>query len=305
MRLIISWDVFAGQIENFIIEAKEILEKKYQVSDVTSLNEVKWNIEHWNKKCHNFLQESFDSKNNEYANHFYAARASRYTVNKKEKDFNQVKQEAFEDLRVKLRSLEYYPKILGVSDAVIKPAEIDLEARKKYNTEDILDLILEKLYELYDDYYHSVKDILEGNGIHLKRQGEDSELIRWLEDEGLVKGQLTLADAAAQLTPRGKMYIEDKRKVKSADYTRISGSQEEINIKIDKIIDELEKLGLGQEILYDELEELKDLYSKLDKRNWGQVLKGKLIDLGLSKVISTDIMKGIYVELTDQVLKLS
>lgn len=305
MRLIISWNEFANQIKYFIEEAETLHSKHNQVSDEADLNKVKEEVKDWEKKCYKFLQESFTPNSNDFASGFYSVRTHRYTIpGGRVKDLNQVHKELFEDLDVKQKTLKYYLKTLKVYDAIIKPNEIDLEIRKNYSTEETLELLIDKLYELYDDYYYSVKDILEGNGIELKRWGEERELIKMLEIRGFVKVQST-RDVSAQLTTQGKMYVEEKRKIKSSDYSHVSGSQEEINTKIDTIISELEKLGLGQEILYEELEELKELYSKLDKKNWGQVLKGKLIDLGLSKVISSDTMKAIYSELTDQMLKLS
>ena len=81
-------------------------------------------------------------------------------------------------------------------------------------------------------------------------------------------------------------------------------SQNEINNKIDKIIAILEKQNFGQEILFNELQELKELYPKLSKKNWGQVLKGKLIDLGFAQIINQEIAEKIFTELTNQVLRL-
>tara|TARA_R100000541_G_scaffold3587_1_gene10854 strand:+ start:224 stop:799 length:576 start_codon:yes stop_codon:yes gene_type:complete len=88
------------------------------------------------------------------------------------------------------------------------------------------------------------------------------------------------------------------------DYNQITESQNEINNKIDKIIAILEKQNFGQEILFNELQELKELYPKLSKKNWGQVLKGKLIDLGFAQIINQEIAEKIFTELTNQVLRL-
>lgn len=88
------------------------------------------------------------------------------------------------------------------------------------------------------------------------------------------------------------------------DYNQITESQNEINNKIDEIIAILEKQNFGQEILFNELQELKELYPKLSKKNWGQILKGKLIDLGFAQIINQEIAEKIFTELTNQVLRL-
>lgn len=300
MRIIINWEVFVNQIENFIGEADTIFEKKNEVTDTASADKVKEEIKYWDERCYKFLQESFDSKVNEYAIKFQSARIRRYKTENQPKDLNQIRHDTFGDLRLKQKTLQYYKKVLGASDAIIKPDEISLKARKNYDTKETLDLILDKLYELYDDHFYSVKDILKGNGIELKRSDDDRELIKLLEAEDLVNSVITIDASAAQLTPRGKIHVEDKRRVKSVDYNQVSGSQAEISTKINAIINELEKIGLGQEILYEELEKLKELHSELDKKDWGQLLKGKLFDLGISKAISPEVVGYVYRELTEQ-----
>ncbi|WP_266204304.1 hypothetical protein [Pontibacter kalidii] len=73
---------------------------------------------------------------------------------------------------------------------------------------------------------------------------------------------------------------------------------QEIKNKIDVIIKELKKANVGNEILFDELIELKDLSKSLKKKNWTEVAKGKLIDLALNKVIEKDTLDYIIKNLT-------
>ncbi|MDC9724038.1 MAG: hypothetical protein PSN34_14875 [Urechidicola sp.] len=102
----------------------------------------------------------------------------------------------------------------------------------------------------------------------------------------------------------GFLELFDSLKDGVTDYDKITESQIEINKKIDEIIATLEKQNFGQEILFNELQELKELYPKLSKKNWGQVLKGKLIDLGFAQIINQEIAEKIFTELTNQVLQL-
>tara|TARA_R110002050_G_scaffold275455_1_gene420209 strand:+ start:18947 stop:19522 length:576 start_codon:yes stop_codon:yes gene_type:complete len=94
-------------------------------------------------------------------------------------------------------------------------------------------------------------------------------------------------------------------KYEETNYDKISKSEIEINKKVDQILEALNKQGFGQEILFDELQELKELYTKLNKKNWGQILKGKLIDLTISQIINEEIAKNIFIELTNQIQKIN
>ena len=92
----------------------------------------------------------------------------------------------------------------------------------------------------------------------------------------------------------------------SASQTQEDFSEEEkikINKKIDEVLSKLQELQVGQEVIFNEIEELRGLLS-LDKKNWKQVLKGKLVDLGLGKILDTDTLEWIYKKLTDENLNL-
>lgn len=299
MKLTVSWNEFLNKMKILMRKAEDML--SHEVKTEAELNDFQVEYKSWRQECFNFLSSSFDT--NEFAIGFHNAREPRYNLGKIE-DLKQKIKNQSNDLKAKRNILESYLTILKVSDAIINPDKIDLHERANFSTEDILELILDKLYDLYDNYYHSVGMILEGNGIVLKRDGEDRELINKLESIGLIN-VIHTRDTTAQLTISGKIHVENRRKLDTPDYSKVSDSQDEINKKIDQILDKLDKLGLGQEILYEELTELKDLYGRLSKKTWGQLLKGKLIDLVLSQVINKDVMISIYKELTEQVLKLT
>lgn len=85
-------------------------------------------------------------------------------------------------------------------------------------------------------------------------------------------------------------------------------SEEEsvLHNKLNDILDKLEKQGYGQEIIFNEIEELKNHFN-LGKKNWFQLLKGKVVDLALKKVLNETIVKEIYNNLSDgfdQVVKM-
>ncbi len=76
----------------------------------------------------------------------------------------------------------------------------------------------------------------------------------------------------------------------------------DINDSLQKILEDLDKIKTGQEITYDdlsdELNELKEFYY-LNKKNWSQMLIGRLTEMVASGVISETVSK----EIVDTVLK--
>lgn len=79
----------------------------------------------------------------------------------------------------------------------------------------------------------------------------------------------------------------------------IFSSEEESNLhsKLNKIIEELEKQGFGQQIIFEEIEELKDHFN-LGKKTFFQLVKGKLIDLTIEKVLEKTVVVEIYKNLS-------
>jgi len=69
--------------------------------------------------------------------------------------------------------------------------------------------------------------------------------------------------------------------------------ESELQCKLNEIVERLEKLGFGQEIIFDEIESLKNHFD-LGKKNWFQLLKGKLIDLTIEAVIEKTIVAEIF-----------
>ncbi len=74
-----------------------------------------------------------------------------------------------------------------------------------------------------------------------------------------------------------------------------------INESLEKIVADLEKIKMGQEITYDdlfeELKELKEFYF-LNKKHWSQLLIGRLSEMVAGGVISETISKDIVETVT-------
>lgn len=76
-----------------------------------------------------------------------------------------------------------------------------------------------------------------------------------------------------------------------------SEQKSELHNSLNEIKDKLTELGFGQQIIFDELDELKE-HLNLGKKNWFQLLKGKLFDLTVSKTLEETIVKEVYEQLS-------
>lgn len=315
MKLITDWDIFKKNVSELIVEGNEMV---LNFDTNRNYEDQKEYISIWHTKIQNVFESSFEPSNNEFSSEIKNAfREEKNTYNIPQSQYNrnfnfpknkeQENRENNIELKKKLENLlkylSFYLKFLSASDSIIYPELIELNNRDNYSTEDVLNLILEKLYILYDTNYISINSILNANGIKLSRYGEERELTKVLENRGLIN-VMSARDISAQLTIQGKMYVEEKQKSSKSNYEKIDDNQLEFEKTIDEILLRLEKLGYGQQIIFEEIEELKELHSKLNKKNFGQVLKGKLVDLALSKAIENDTISYIYNKITDEVLKL-
>lgn len=300
-ELKIEWEIFKNQMNSFGNKGEEL--SKISTRSIEETNNFVTEYKEWRDKVVNFLISSLDSTNS-YVQSFRIANSNKYNLHGNQTSFDNFAREQKQDLKNDLLYIQYITKLLSVSDLIIKPNQIDLSIREKYTSEDILELILDKLYELYDNNIYPILPILEGNGIILKKQREEFEYVKLLENFGYIISNNIARQADAQLTVNGKIYVENKLKQSKPNYESICDDKEIINSKIDDLMGKLEKLGFGQEIIYNELEELKELYIHLDKKNWGELVKGKIIDLGLQQIINEDIMKLIYNSITNDVLRI-
>ena len=96
------------------------------------------------------------------------------------------------------------------------------------------------------------------------------------------------AELFDQYNPTDKISLEEQKLFKD---------------KIDELLERLKKLELGQQVIYDDLEEelqqLKELVSVLGRKDWRQMLLGKLIDAGLGSVAG-EVMKVVVATFPNQ-----
>lgn len=301
MRMIlkVKWEEFKRKLEEFQSEGNALFEKYKVARTEDSLNELKEEKQSWEKTVINYVSTSFKPENRNFANEFKAQRG--YSTGFKLGVDQRVKND-IQALKDEINRLDYYLKMLFISDAIVRADEIDLEKRKSLDTEGRLDLILSKLYDLYNDRkYHSIKWILEGNGVKLNGSGEDWDYGRMLENRGFIEC-MNGRNVNAKLTLEGKYMIEQARKAKVTDYSKISSSDEELKNLIKEVLVKIEGLGFGQQIIFDEFDELRDDIPNLNKKSFGQLLKSKLYDLVAAEAFDKAVASEIFKEFTNEIL---
>ena len=298
MVLKVKWIDFKNKIEEYEAEGEALVDKYKSSRTEEDLESLKEEKQSWESEVIDYVKTSFEPEHTNFRYEFKAQRG--YNTGFKLGVDQRIKN-IIQALKDEINGLDYYLKMLFISDAIVRPDEINLNERQNLDTEGVLDLILSKLYDLYKDgKYHSIKWILEGNGVKLNH-GEDWDYGRMLENQGLIDS-MNGREVNAKLKLEGKYTIEQARKARVTDYTKISSSDEELKELIKGVLTEVEKLGIGQQIIFDEFDELRDDIPKLSKKSFGQLLKTKLYDLVTAKAFDKAIASDIFKQFTDQIL---
>jgi len=99
-------------------------------------------------------------------------------------------------------------------------------------------------------------------------------------------------------------YMKESKIRKDIDYFS-EETQETIFERLNELEEKiLTKMGYGQEIIFNEVHDVKKLTKKLSQKNWNEVIKGKFIDLALDNIISIEAAKKIIEFLTGEKIKL-
>lgn len=98
-------------------------------------------------------------------------------------------------------------------------------------------------------------------------------------------------------------YLRESKIKQEIDYY----SLEEISIfesKFNSLDDQIKLLGLGQEIIFDETEEIKNLLNGLNKKNWIELIRGKFTSLIIEGIINTENAELLIKTLLGEEIKL-
>lgn len=302
--LIIDFESFKETILNFISQGNELL--RYKINSQEDLADCEAKTKQWEENIQSCLTNSFAIKTNSFYYEFMQTGTRRgFAISKNQQDFIQGEKALKESISSKIEYLSFNLRIISECDYIIGSDKADLSIRAKYSTQEKLSFILGKLYKLNDGSFYPLKMLMDGNGVRLNSNVELYELADILESKDyIVKLGGLGEDQSVRITASGSLYWEEKGTPYLEDYSDVSNSQTDIDNRIQEIITTLNNLGLGQEILFEELLELKELYGKLNKKNWSQIVKGKIVDLALAKLIENDTVKYIYEKLTGHDLRL-
>ncbi len=141
----------------------------------------------------------------------------------------------------------------------------------------------------FDGQSYDVLGILKQFGP--TNRDEAYSITKALHDEGLVKMTATKDGTDAKINSYGVEFIEseglDEEVYEPTDIIE-SDEKELIKKRLDEFSQRLTRMEVGQQITYDdlmeELETLKKLLNVLGKKDWGQILKGKLVDAGFGQL---------------------
>ncbi|KAA5533918.1 hypothetical protein [Paenimyroides baculatum] len=93
-------------------------------------------------------------------------------------------------------------------------------------------------------------------------------------------------------------FLRESETINPNDYFS-EETQQNIIARIDVLEENLSlKLNIGNQIVFEEVEEVKDLITFLNKKNWFEVIKGKFVDLALAEVISKEVANTIVESIT-------
>lgn len=164
----------------------------------------------------------------------------------------------------------------------------------------------------------NLKDILESKLFQFKRDRDKLDFLKILREKSFEEKLEHMKNCSGCDFEKerncGIFVIDQEIESINEYYSYITKSEDEfspkeeseVHNKLNDILEKLNKQGLGQEIIFNEIEELK-YHFNLGKKNWFQLFKGKLIDLSIEKVLDETVIKELYnyvAENFDQAIKL-
>ncbi len=215
------------------------------------------------------------------------------------KDYD--KQQLINTVKEKLSRLNYVGKLIMMSDAVLDHYDLIERKRLGYDLDEKIELVLNKLYQVYDsELYFNLEHIFICNALPMRRKADIKFFAELLaQDEYIeIKYSEEHEDIEVRLTSKGAYEVQDsirRKKLKKSEM-EISDFDKTLN----EIREELEKANLGNEILYEELQEIKLALGKVRKKNLFEMVKGKMFDLALKEVISKETAKFVYEKITGE-----
>ncbi|MCJ7447154.1 MAG: hypothetical protein MUO72_05660 [Bacteroidales bacterium] len=182
--------------------------------------------------------------------------------------------------QAKIKALAYH-KYLNHLESISEPIKHSSISSK---SEDPLDL-LQLLYKESNGHSSKGFNLFElGKILGLDRK-KSGDLALSLKKSGFI--EMLNLDGEIELTPLGILKIEN-------DVFNFSTNQEDkfskeelriINSKIDSILEAIEKLDVGHEVIFEEIESLRVDAQKFSKKDFKSMALGKLFSLGIDGLL--------------------
>ena len=168
-------------------------------------------------------------------------------------------------------------------------------------------------FELYNgvDNLNSIKSIIVSKLYNFNRDRDKLDFLKILHGKTIQAKKEHPENCTCSFDKSrniGLFAIEQEIESINSYYTFTAKSIDSFTItqesKLHSILNEmaenLKKIGYGQEIIFDEIDELKSHFN-LGKHNWFQLVKGKLFDIGLAYGVEKLILEGMYSDLAKEV----
>lgn len=217
-----------------------------------------------------FLKKSFSIENNQFYREFRFENSYRIPnvggkFRQQRISISQESKKLKERLQIKSNKIAGIIKCVSVADKIRNEEGFDLEARANYTISEIQTLLLEKLYELFDDNYYEVMPLLVDNGIKIPRSGFDRDVTKELEVLELIEVLGSIGGIAVRLSGYGAKYVQEfiqKRIKLESEIKSISRIEKEESASLRRMKDEFKKI-----VSNDELEKILDELTLILKSN--------------------------------------
>lgn len=237
-----------GKLNELEKSCKVLQEKDKIKPDKYVLNEV---LTEWDQEVINCVKEGLspapESILSEFKKYSHSGLHERIKLSDYLDNEKSFRQELKWFIDLELQALEKLKNYLFILKDV---QQKDLS--KVITIEEKLDYLLDELYLVFDGNHYSIKVLLDIGGIPY-REIEPKELSKELKRSGYVRDESSFKSGYSEefvcLTGKGASYVEQKRNGEDKE----KGS-EEVREKLDEILYKLEKLGHGQEIIFNELD---------------------------------------------------
>ena len=302
----IPWDEFRIKLT---LLSRKIDSYELEIEDdptINEVNEIYKKFEDWKNSCGEYLTKSLGELSDISIQ--FRQISNYYNPNSSKENLNRKKELLKKDFFRRRKYLERSLKFLSVLDYTIYPEKRELLEKRNFLTKDKLNIILNKLYEINDNNSYSIKEILEGNGITIKRDNEVSQLVKKLVDEDLIKAsedfeKLSPEQISAQITSNGELQIESDRKAKDRWTEEDKFNYLKYIQELDERLQKLEKEGEintnVRNIIIEQVQLTIDDIEDLQKSNAKWLVKGLLREIFVSLTasgISSDKAKEIVTQ---------